>query len=355
MRVPRVPRAAGCLVAALVAAAGPARADGELTARGMYYKEESTRVVQPMLDGAFDVGDTGSARAHFLVDAITSASVSAGPGGDGFTEKRYEAGLGYRHQLRRLALGGTVKYSTEPDYKSRYGALTAELELLQKNVTVAATLGGGYDSIIPAGAQERHDLAYGLGSLSVSQLVNRHGVVGLSYDVIHLDGYQSNPYRRVTINGTLLQENHPATRTRHAVAASVKWFFPSVTTTVIGSYRFYADDWDLHAHTPELRVVKDVGDWIAVGARYRYHRQDAADFYQAQYDALQTFVSDDDKLSAFDGHLLGGRLEVAGGALGATGTLESARLELIGEYVVQHNRFGNALVSYVALVLPFEY
>ena len=128
---------------------------------------------------------------------------------------------------------------------------------------------------------------------------------------------------------------------------------------MIGQYRFYADSWDLHAHTPEVRVVKDVGDWVTVGARYRYHRQDAASFYRETYPmadpAIAPYYSDDDKLGAFDGPLLGVRLEVAGGALGLGGRLEAARAEAVVEYVVQNNRFGNALVSYVALVLPFEY
>ena len=343
---------------ATLALAAPARADGELTARGMYYKEERTRVIQPMLDATFDVGERGSGDAHFLVDAITSASASAGPSGDGFTEKRYEAGGSYRRTIGRLfTLGGTARYSTEPDYKAGYGALSGALELLDKNVTVSATLGAARDRIIPAGAQEEHALTTVLGSVAVSQIVSEHGLVGLSYDLIHLDGYQQNPYRRVTIgdNAMLMPERHPELRTRHALAASVKWFFPRFDATVIGQYRFYADDWDLHAHTPELRIVKDVGEWITVGVRYRYHRQDAADFYRDKYEVAQTYLSDDTKLSAFDSHLIGARFELTGGALNVVGALEQARIELVGEYVVQHNTFGNAVVSYAALVLPFEY
>ena len=181
-------------------------------------------------------------------------------------------------------------------------------------------------------------------------------MVGVSYDLIHLDSYQQNPYRVVRLPPNLLRsEVHPGLRTRHALAASVKWFFPAFDATVIGQYRFYADDWDLHAHTPELRVVKDVGEWITLGARYRYHTQDAADFYQDDYTAPQEFMSDDPKLSAFDSHLIGARFELTGGALNVVGRLEQARIELVGEYMVQHNAFGNAFVSYASLVLPFEY
>ena len=153
----------------------------------------------------------------------------------------------------------------------------------------------------------------------------------------------------------LRPETHPELRMRHALAATVKWFFPRFDATLIAQYRFYADDWDQHAHTPELRLVKDVGDWITVGVRYRYHRQDAADFFQHEYTAPQPYLSADEKLSAFDSHLIGARFEITGGALNVVGVLEQARVELVGEYIVQHNSFGNAVVSYAALVLPFEY
>jgi hypothetical protein len=350
-------------IAAVAAGAAPARADGELAARGMYYKEQSTRVIQPMLDASFDVGERGVGDAHFLVDAITSASTSAGGGGVSFTERRYQAGATYRRLFESLRLGGTARYSTEPDYKSFYGALHGDLELFAKNLTLSATLGAGRDRIQPAGSSEQHSLTIVLGALSVSQLVSEHGVVGVSYDLIHLDGYQENPYRRVQLPPDLLRaEHHPSTRTRHALAASLKWFFPSVEMTVIGQYRFYADDWEVHAHTPELRLVKDLGEWMLVGARYRYHHQDAADFYRQQYTMEQEFMTDDFKLAGFDSHLIGARFELTGGALGAAGRLEQARVELVGEYIVQPakepphpNAFGNALVSYVAVVLPFEY
>jgi hypothetical protein len=222
---------------------------------------------------------------------------------------------------------------------------------------VSATVGGGHDVIDPPGTLGPETLNVVLGSLSVSQIVSEHGVVGLSYDLVHLDGFQSNIYRNVRIGAgaDIAHETHPDTRTRHAVAASLKWFFPRLDATVIGQYRFYADDWDLHAHTPELRATKNVGDWIVVGARYRYHRQDAADFYRDEYDVMQTYVTADPKLAAFDSHLIGARFELTAGALGVVERLEQARIELVGEYIVQHNAFGDAIVSYASLVLPFEY
>src|SRR6478672_11067788 len=108
------------IVALLLACATAAHADGALSMRGVYYKERSTRVVQPMLDGMFDVGTRGLVTGHLLVDAITSASASAGAVSpqEPFTENRYEAGVGYAHELDGpddtiidlIRLAGDAKY-----------------------------------------------------------------------------------------------------------------------------------------------------------------------------------------------------------------------------------------------------
>ena len=102
-------RAVILAVLGVALAASPAPADGTLTARGVYYKERATRVMQPMLDGMFDVGVHGIVTAHFLIDAITSASASSGAADSAaFTERRYEGGLGYAHERgsREGAEGG---------------------------------------------------------------------------------------------------------------------------------------------------------------------------------------------------------------------------------------------------------
>ena len=75
--------------------------------RGAYYKEKSTRVVQPMIDADLDVGDAGQLKGHTLVDAIASASAASGASGDAFTERRVEGGLSYmRHSISDTAEHG---------------------------------------------------------------------------------------------------------------------------------------------------------------------------------------------------------------------------------------------------------
>jgi hypothetical protein len=358
------------------AASGRAQADGTLAVRGVYYKERATRVMQPMLDAMFDAGVHGVATGHFLVDAITSASASSGASGAApFTERRYEAGLGYTHELGDITLGVDGKYSTESDYVSRYVGVRGQIELGQKNTVIGVGGGASFDTISAAASQGplvitlRCDAmhpseaecplhvysAYG----SVSQIVSQNAVIGVSVDVATLRGDQSNPYRQAVVGETLVAERHPTERTREAFAATARYYVADTGTTLIGTYRYYRDNWQVHAHTPELRIVQEIGFDVDASLRYRYYTQDGAYFYKTRYppdDAAMTqFVSDDVKLSDFTGHTLEGKLGVLGEAFGLPGRWAGARFESIVEYVVQHNRFGNAVVAHVALTLPFSY
>ncbi len=360
---------------AVVLAGNSAHADGTLSARGVYYKERATRVMQPMLDAMFDVGAHGIVSGHFLVDAITSASSSSGAdNATPFTEKRYEGAVGYTHELGTLRVGGEAKYSTESDYRSIYLGVRAELDLAQKNTTLG--LGGGLskDKVSAAAAQgpsmptltcEPGKVAtecpltvlsvYG----SASQILSRNLVGGLTYDFARADGYQSNPYRMALADDGIAPERHPTLRRRTAIAGSIRYFIPSTQTTLIAAYRYYRDNWKVHAHTPEIRIVQQVGYTVDATIRYRFYTQSQAFFYRDRYPTTDAaafpYLSDDVKLDAFRTHTFEAKLGVLGDTFGASGRWSAARFEGILSYVVQDNRFGNAIIAHVALTVPLDY
>ncbi|MFT3692516.1 MAG: DUF3570 domain-containing protein [Kofleriaceae bacterium] len=376
------------LVIALVviAMAGTARADGELAVRGVYYKERATRVVQPMLDGMFDAGTRGVVTAHFLVDAITSASAGSGANNaTPFTERRYEGGFGYTHEfdgptdswLDKVRVGGDTKYSTESDYTSFYLGGHVDADVAQKNAVLS--LGGGVssDTITNAGAQSpmggpqiqcdvtstamanECSLTSVFGTASASQILSKDALVALAYDIAYLDGYQANPYRTVVTASGLVPEVHPNSRLRHAITASARYYVEATHTTLIGAYRYYRDDWHIQAHTPELRIVQEIGDLADAAIRVRYYRQTASYFYMERYPTLDTskinYVTDDPKMSGYDGFTMEAKLGFLGEEFGMSGNWAGARFEGIIEYIIQHNAFGNAVVAHVALTLPFSY
>jgi hypothetical protein len=349
---------AASVVVALGTSADDARGDGVLTMGGVYFKERATRVVPPMLDAVFDVGDHGTMDGHVVADVITSASIAAGTM---LEETRYEAGGGYQHQLGWLRVGSRARYSTEPDYKSQYGGLNLSAELFERNFTVEASGGIGRDQLDnsgegPISPRRAAELATYLGSVSIAQILSPNAIGSITYDRIYLDGFQANIYRRVIAGGDVRPELHPEQRTRHAVAGTLKGFLPSSETTAIASYRYYRDDWGIRAHTPELRILQDIGsENVVFGMSYRFHTQTAADFYQAVYATSDDeFVTADPKLSSFRSHTIGARFELAGAALGWQGRFAAMRAEMLIEYFAQDSRFGNAGIVYAALTYPFE-
>lgn len=353
-------------LALLLGVPAGARADGTLTLRGAYYKERSTRVSQPMVDADLEVGERGRLQGHILIDSITSASVAAGADGTPFNERRFELGFTYLRELgSRFRLGGGGRLSVEPDYESAFARLLGQVDLAQRNTTLGLALAAGHDEISNAGAQGglapafSADLDTFLGSVSVSQVLSPTIVAGLTYDLIHLRGYQANPYRSVAAGGMLEPERVPETRWRHAIFASARGFLPATVTTLVGGYRFYVDDWGILAHTPEVRVIQELTPGLDLHLRYRHHLQGAADFYQPIYDsadpAIEPFLTDDDKLSEFSTRTAGGELDLRLGLLGVRGPWADARVEAAFEYIWQTTHFGNAVVAQLALVVPLDY
>lgn len=369
----------------VVVLGGSAGADGTLSMRGVYYKERSTRVMQPMLDGMFEVGARGMVTGHLLVDAITSASASSGAAAaEPFTERRYEAGLGYAHELDGpedsfldvIRVAGDGKFSQEPDYRSLYFGARLEAELAQKNATVGLGGGVGLDRLNNEGAQsamggpllrcdndamEATETSCPLNTYAVytslSHILSKNSILGLTYDLAKLSGFTSNAYRQAVTAAGFVAERHPNDRLRQAVAVSLRYYWPRAKTAFVGQYRYYFDDWDIHAHTPEVRVIQDVGASAEASFRYRYYTQDAAFFWQRRYDDPMSleFITDDPKMSPYDGHLMEAKLGVLGETFGLEGRWAGARFEGILEYIIQNNRFGNAVVAHAALTLPFEY
>jgi hypothetical protein len=361
-------RAPTWLAALALCAAAPRAAggDGEVTVRGAYYKERSTRVAQPMIDARFEVGDDGELTAHALLDSISSASVAAGAAGQSFRENRLELGGAYLHRLDDLRVGGGLRVSSEPDYRSAFAHVRGEVDLADRNTTLALLLAGGRDSLNNDGAQDaitvqrvEGELYTALGSVSLSQILSPVLAAQLTYDLAHLDGFQENPYRSVSAGGSLEPERVPETRTRHAAQAALRAFFPASASTLVGSYRLYADDWGVVGHTPEVRLVQELVPALDVHLRYRYHRQSAADFYRRVYDsadpAVEPYLTDDVKLGRMTTQTFGGKLEVGLSLLGFTGALARARAQAGFDYIIQSTHYGNAVSGQLALSLPFGY
>ncbi len=383
-----------CVV--FVAVPKPALAENRATMRGNYYRERSTRVIQPLAQVTVDVPDERlTLGATYLLDAISSASIASGTqaatGGDNvFTELRHEFSGTAQSKLGEWTLGGFFRYSTETDYLSRAGGLSLARDLLRKNINLALSYSFGgdrwYRIVNNTGAREpwcggdvdvndcrtggygRNNNFLQIHNTRFQYAHTLHETVLATFAIgySHLRGPQDNPYREGFLGG--IEETHPHIRNRVVLTPGVRWMVWRERLTLEPFYSLYFDDWDQRAHTPEIRVHVRPVRFLRLRARYQYYKQTAAFFFRedGQYidgdgpctrDLVGNCATADVKAMPWDAHTPGIQLtwEFDGVAARhrALRWLEGGFLEVTYNHMFQNNRFGNARIGSLALSLAY--
>jgi len=277
-----------------------ARADDYVAVRGAYYREASTRVIQPMVEvqrespSGIDVG------AHFLIDTITSASIAAGTTVDNvFTEIRDEVGFRVRKRWERSDLSVAYKYSSESDYWSHSFGVSYGMRLWADTAALRFTAGRSWDTMSakgrtpdcrPGHPAEFCTLDAWFGGVSYSQVLSPVSIGQVSVESAYLDGFQGNLYRMVP--SLMKYEFLPERRLRSAITPRFAYYIPSTDTGFQLHYRLYfdfypgdsgtpSDPWELSSHTIEARVYQQVTPTLQVRFAFRYYRQSHAAFWCA--------------------------------------------------------------------------
>ncbi len=346
-------------------------AEDRITLRGNYYREQSTRILAPVVyvekdapDERFTVG------AEYLLDAVTSASIGAGAaavtGGDFlFTEFRHESTLRFNSKLKLWNFGGYFRYSTESDWISRSFGVYGSRDLFNRAGTISVSYTGNFDSVnriyggrvIPwnstgdTNLQNLNFLSIGYTHALTPRLLG--GVLG---EGIYATGPQDNPYRKV-ING--LDESHPLLRRRGAVSGFLRWAVPRTSLVLEPRYRLSGDDWGVVSHGLDLRAHIRFLKRIVLRARYRYYTQSGAYFWlpDGNYGPTAVYRTGDPKMTKFHSHTPGIELtfELDGLANRVPGLhfLRGAWISATYNHIFQTNRFGNARLGSLAFSIPF--
>jgi hypothetical protein len=286
-----------------------ARADDYVSVRGAYYREASTRVIQPMVEVERDSpGDGIDVTAHFLVDAITSASASAGVSVDSlFTEIRNDAGLSLRKRWDRTEATLGYRYSAESDYWSHSIGASAAHRFWGDTARLSLSLGVNFDTLTARGRTidcSAGSAAPVVGAVPPDFDCSMHGYyAGLTYtqvlspvwiaqvsgEGLLLSGFQGNVYRQVPDHG---YEKLPSQRVRAAISGRVARYFPRTSTGVQLQYRYYhdfwpgappmmqSDPWNVNGHMFEARLSQRVSRDLEVRLSYRQYLQDSANFWR---------------------------------------------------------------------------
>jgi hypothetical protein len=374
-------------------------AENRVIMRGNYYREASTRVLQPTVDVQVDVPDERlSLGAAYMLDAISSASIASGAaqvtGGDAvFTEFRHET-TGYAaSRLGDTGLGAFFRYSTETDYVSRSLGASGSRDFLQRTVTLSLAYAYNFDRVFRIvnniGARapwcsgnvdvaDCRDAGRGPGSnllqvhdvrMGYTHALHRLVLAAFGLEIAHARGPQDNPYRGAQILG-VSAETHPLRRTRAALSGQVHVAVPGLRRIGLAfepHYRFTADSWGIETHAIDLRAHLRLPRHFRLRARYRFYVQSSAFFFRD--DGTYTQPTDtclpgepencataDPKMGAFLSHTPGVSLTYELDGLArrrGMGWIAGGSVEATYNHVFQTNRFGSARLGALQLVLPF--
>jgi len=114
---------------------------------------------------------------------------------------------------------------------------------------------------------------------AISQLLSPTTIVSAGYNFTGQFGVLETTYNSVPYGqGGRIAELLPRTRARHAFSGELRQAIMESHTFLSADYRFYIDDFGAWAHTARGVVTQELGDlWIR--AHYRFHYQDAVDFW----------------------------------------------------------------------------
>jgi hypothetical protein len=282
--------ALACIIAAPRA---ELRAEDRVTVRGNYYRERSTRVLQPMVTFRKELPDERFAlETDYLLDAISSASIAAGAlalGGDRvFTEMRHEASLRAMTKLDGWGASVFYRYSTETDYTANRFGVSLSRELLQRTANISVSYSASFDRVFRIvsafgerspwnSSRDTNLLQVHYLGIGYTHVLHERVLGGLDLEGIYSEGPQDNPYRRAR-NGDA--EIHPWIRRRLAPSLWLRAAIPEAKMVLEPRYRFYADDWGLFGHLVDTRVHFRPHRDLALRLRYRFYQQNQAHFWR---------------------------------------------------------------------------
>lgn len=268
---------------------------GEVAFRGNYWRDRNTRVLNPAVDVRQDLANGVSLGGHYLLDAITSASVAAGVTADKpFTEMRHEAGFNIAVPLertRRHKLAASYRYSTESDYFSHSAGLRISSSLFRDNTTLLFGGDYGHNTVGKRLGPTGYLLMGSMHAIHLvgawTQLISPSLLGTVSYEVTINKGFQENPYRPVFVGGERREiEKLPDFRVRHVIAMSLHHMtrLPSDLVphlTLRPGLRIHSDCWGLRAVQPELSLSVPVGP-VELSGLFSYYGQSEVSFYRAE-------------------------------------------------------------------------
>jgi hypothetical protein len=321
-------RCAGLVVVAL-AFAGPALAGvlPEDRADVLYHRYEGggVEVDGPSVLVRKKFAEQYSVVANYYEDMVSSASIDVLSTASPFEDKRRQMSLGLDYLRGKSTWSVGYIDSNESDYTAKTAYIGVSQDMFGDLTTVSIGFRRGQNDVYrnikdpTSGAKQRdaafrEDMSTRAWSAGLTQVLTRSLLGTLSYELITDEGYLNNPYRQIRYADatsprgySYAPEIYPRTKTSSSASARLKYSLPWWRAAVDGQYRFYSDTWGVVAHTAQLGYTQPAfGNWT-FDARYRFYKQDAADFYRDLFPRRNTlnFQGRDKELGTYTSNTLG--------------------------------------------------
>jgi hypothetical protein len=315
---------------------GLALADGEtIDFRWHYFTDnQGTDVSTTTFDvmKPFQTG-TGRIAVTYSLDMVSMPAIPGVPGSEEHLDAltaasrpvsgTYQESEEYRKHRQQLEgsigageLTGHFYTSIEEDWRAFQGGLSWQRQLAQENTLLAFDGSFGWDNIMPiveTGGAPRDDRRTSISAVGTwQQTINIRTQSRIALELGAINGYQSNPYRSVRTDSSIVAESHPRDRLRSALSAEIIRYLSSRSSLRFG-YRLYRDDWSLFSHTGSIEFKQALGDAAVLRYRYRYYTQNGAYFYRDEYvdpTGVDGYLTADYKLAPLSSNLFGVKLEV---------------------------------------------
>jgi hypothetical protein len=296
----------------------------------LQYDESDDRVsvYAPLVEVSYDFSTDYNLKASLMYDGVSGATPSFLKNENGalykglqsFEDTRKAGALLLTSRFEnRDELYTGLDFSRESDYQS----LTASFEYMHytdETHNTAIHLGTSigfneilvYDTLSGASGHEENDgesgashtedsMSYNI-QLGVTQVLTAESSVKVSAFTLFDDGYLTNPHGLVVRENTILgDENRPDSRSAYGLTTQYNQQVAK-NVSLLGSYRFYTDDWDITSHTLEVDSYINLSKDVTLGVGLRYYTQTEANFYNENKDyfTTQEYASSDERLSKFD-------------------------------------------------------
>jgi hypothetical protein len=264
--------------------------------------------------------------ANYFVDKVSGASIDVLSQASQIKDERKQKSGTIEYVHDKTTYTASYINSVERDYKSDTASFALKQDMFGDLTTLSLAFSNTNDTV-----GENNGTAFApnvswLGhaesrsyDVDLSQILTKNLIAGVNLNVITDQGYLANPYRSVRFvdagnpkGYSLASQVYPDTRTSTAVQFEAKYYLP-YRAAVTGSYRYFRDTWSIVGHTLELDYTHPIKNiWILEG-RFRYYRQNHADFYSDLFDFASEyrFEARDQDLAAQDNYTIGAKATYA--------------------------------------------